>query len=361
MARRVALALSCCLALSAITAAQQPPLLDPWLKRDLGKIPHQKVVPNVERYHANAIVVAPDGKSLAYEGVWGTCLLSFPEGKLLHKLEEPFKEHAPVLAFSSDGRQLIGAGNGFRVWDVGTGKLVVSETWSWEHVFKGWADEPYCNPAVSPDSTRVYAAARDDSIMVVDAKTGKVLQRILNFINKPRHIAVAPDGKRVAVSTRSGVRVVDPQKPTEFVRIDSDPGDPDSMWCEAGFSPDGKQLYVVGQNGRFNQHQFRVWDFAKEELVICVQDQFTPRNVFHTLGDGHYVAVLHPGWTRVRVYDLKAKRPLGYLWGEDGLLFPFARTPDGKHLIGVGRKDGFKTMKTEDVLALITKAEPEKK
>jgi WD40 repeat protein len=144
-----------------------------------------------------SVVVSPDGRwvvPLAHAGSpEGTHVYDTATGKKVHTLS--FDWHWNGF-FSPDGRWLVLAGDGARLWRVSDWKML--------HRRNGWS------PACSPDG-EVLAYSVETSICLVHAETGKELVRFEDP-NQDRsgQGTFSPDGTKLIVSGENGtVRVWD--------------------------------------------------------------------------------------------------------------------------------------------------------
>src|SRR5262249_34640567 len=90
--------------------------------------------PNYGGSSVTTLAFSPDGKRLAFGGYWfpSVCLWDVAAGKQVHTFEnwaegwekKAFVEEGPTLAFTPDGRTLVGGARdgSVRLWDVETGR-----------------------------------------------------------------------------------------------------------------------------------------------------------------------------------------------------------------------------------------------
>lgn len=345
----------------------------------LGEVPATTI--RVGQGSVSSVVIAPDGRSVACVTDTGSpVVVSFPGGKVLHKFDVKRDEPCNYVAFTPDGKRLIGAWYGLRVWDLETGKLVISETWDWERRFptgRGFdpqtgrplrpSVEPPPRPAVSPDGKRLYVGGSDNDFRVIDTGTGKELKRV-RFLGKPAtSFAPAPDGKTLAVTIPDALLIfrTDTFAETERVELPEPRG---SDRYAVRFPAGSDRLFVLGPSGPRGKPEIRVWDCDKARFALTLppvwaNDHFRPVGTAVTVvGDGRYALVCpNEGSRMFGLYDLKEGRHIGVTrtkMGHDG---PLALTPDGKHLIGSIMSDDLVVIKVEDVLKLIPKDAPAKK
>jgi WD40 repeat protein len=180
---------------------------------------------------ATALAFAPDGRTIAVgmengdgSGAGGSIFLcDVASGKKLHEFKGyqigfgnvriQFNDGSmplfPSIAFSPDGKRLVGPGKGgsIRIWNTADGK-------DWRPV-QGGHDGEVNAVALSPDGKRLATGAGDQTVRLWDLATGKELlslkapepmQNPPDFLEVwPTALAFAPDGKTLAVGWMDGV------------------------------------------------------------------------------------------------------------------------------------------------------------
>jgi WD40 repeat protein len=153
-----------------------------------------------------SVAFSQDGKRLASTGLGGIVTIWDAATRRVQHALGGHPERAWSVAFSPDGKRLASAGGilnetpGFKpvweggevkVWDVGTGKEILS-------LKQQDTGEFYC-VSFSPDGRHVAAGSYLGTVTIWDATTGR--QTITRRNEDPVYgVAFSPDGERVAVA-----------------------------------------------------------------------------------------------------------------------------------------------------------------
>lgn len=209
----------------------------------------------------NDLVFAPDGLSFASAGLgdgpevrlWETAT-----GKELRRLvpvKNPMGASLLVgpIAYSPDGKYLVGVSLEFHLWELATGKDL-----------RRWGDLGTQTRAVvfSPDGTEIAAADGSNGLRIYEAASGKerlVLKTAVLHQPYGQSIAFSPDGRRLAVGGEDrSMHVWDTGSGEELL---SCPGHSGRIFAIA-YSPDGKTI-ATGSADK----TVRVWDAARGQEI----------------------------------------------------------------------------------------------
>lgn len=183
------------------------------------------------------------------------------------------------LAFSADGRQLLGVADDLtvRVWDTQSGQLI--------QVLKGHT-EMIQQAQFSPDGQFIVTASLDRTARIWNVSSG-LLEKELKHTGELNSARFSPDGSQVVAASWDGAKVWNARTGEErFLLV----GHQNAV-LDAQFSPDGRSIVTASADGTA-----RLWDAATGaemavlnpsvmgEPVKMQQAFFSP--------DGQYVATL---------------------------------------------------------------------
>lgn len=255
---------------------------------------------NTGTYTATSPVVrfSPKENVLAGAGEGFLLLWDAATGKELHRLDLDVKKIGGCveLAFSPDGRTLVGAGGYDKtlyIWEVATGKQLQAVKFA-EEVFA---------VAMAPDGKKLAVAMVDSPLFLVDCASGKVIEEIpgVNTVAGCRCLAFSPDGK-VLSTTRPNepVRHFD-LTGKEVKEVQEYGGSFRHMAHSLFYSADGKTLISGNSDQRI-----RVWDAAtgkelrrlgsKEFGLMSIMNRMVP--AIAASADGKQVAYATAGKIR---------------------------------------------------------------
>jgi WD40 repeat protein len=256
---------------------------------------------------------SPDGRRLlASVGDAFMRLWDVTSGQELHRLEVPNALWG--LAFSSDGRQVLGAGGGMALWDAESG---------WElRRFAGASG--LWDAVLSRDGRRIVTGGIDQTVRLWDVESGRELNCFRGHQGDVYSVSLAPDGRTAVSGCGDGsVRLWDLETGRERALLQEHGA---RIWGVA-FSPDGHHI-AAGDGDGF----VRLWD------VSGTDPKLRPLLKWHT-GGVHTVAfapdaqtLVSGGWDgRIILWDV----PTGtkrQTWQLPGNVQGAAFAPDSRHL-----------------------------
>jgi len=232
-------------------------LFDPSSGRELGSLPK-------DREHLDHIVFSNDGTLLATSGGnWPVRVYDVATQKLVHRVQ--FPDYVSSLAFSPDGKVLIGGGRkGVSLRDVGRGdeiRRLKIDSESGTSLYS----------AVARQAGTIAVWGYDDaSVRVFDANGEKELRRFHPDDGPAKKSPDAwgwgiritarfsPDGKTLAISR--GPSRIDLWDTASGKKLHSLAADTANRASHLAFSPDGTKLASTGSDNWGGDNTVRVWD-----------------------------------------------------------------------------------------------------
>lgn len=287
--------------LSAPVAAQSPTVL------------------NGHTRDVEALAISPDGKFALSGCVDGTARLWDLKTHTCLATLEGHSGPVQAVAFSPDGKTLATGEiyKKLKLWDFDTKK----ETRTIED-FEG----AVLGIVFSADSSTLFAACRDNVVIVIDAATGKRL-RSLRHNYEVTTVVLSKDGKLVATGDAGG-----------HVRIFAPDGTEPLHATECGsqiqalvFHPDGSKLFVAAADSTIRAIDPAKGGFLKDFAV----KEIDARGLALTPDGARLVAATQD--SPVRIFDVAKGTELATLQGHDRPVLAVCVTPDGARAVTCSR------------------------
>ena len=280
-----------------------------------------------------SIAFAPDGKTLASTGGGGAgslCLWNPTDGKAIYRLQGRIQ----FLAYSPDSKTLATTGDKLRLFDVATGKQLLT-------LAKPLGSN--AGPlAFSPDGKMVATAELEGAqvaLVLWDPSTGKEIRRCSGHAEDLSSIAFSPDGKTVAsASEDKAVCLWETATGKELARFEGQPGELNRVV----FSPDGNYLASLGDKAAI-----QLWDATATKQLRNLQAGGRTILHFAFSPDGTQLASTEIGGL-VRIWEPNTGKEIrnwmatptsNYALAYSPHNYPLAYSPDGKTLATSGAAD----------------------
>jgi WD40 repeat protein len=270
-----------------------------------------------------AVDFSPDGKLIATGSrdgtirIWGTA-----DGRELKRFPVErggAPQETQDLHFTPDGSRLIAAsGNASRVWDITSGRVLISFGERWWNV-----------GAVSRDGKRFALGGLDGKIQVLDSRSAKQLLEMASHEARINTLTFSPDDSMiVSASSDRTVRFFDTQSGEELQALKTHLSD---AWSVA-FSRNGKLIATSGTDRN-------VFLFAEPALREASSFAFPVRagNSWSAISSNRSKAVLlsPDGIYQQTLWDVKTKRQITQFSSDGRSISAGAFSPDGAVLATV--------------------------
>jgi WD40 repeat protein len=282
-----------------------------------------------------ALAFSPDGKMLAVSGN-REILLHTLDGSSPPKRLPGLSDSILSLAFSKDGSLLVAGGGTparfgeIQFWDLPAGKLRRSVMLTGDTVF---------GVSLSPDGTRVAAGCTDNTVRIVDAATGKELNKMGAHENWVLGTVFGMDGKRVvSVGRDRSAKLTDAATGAFQENVNLLRGE-----LAAVARHPSKDIVVIGGEDRIAY----VYLMDRPKNMKIADDTTQIRKLERQNGviaalawspDGHRIAVAGSA-PEVNVYDADTGARVAACKGHSAGIYSVAFSPDGARL-ATGGFDG---------------------
>ncbi len=265
-----------------------------------------------------------DGQMLAIGGYKEIRLLD-AQGKVTGKLAG-FQEAVRAVAFSKDGKLLIGAGGlpaqkgELKIWDVASGKEIATAF--------GHADAIYA-AAFSPDGKWIATASYDKLIKIWDTAGAKEVKTLKDHIDTIYSLVFTPDGSRlISGAADRTVKVWDIATGTRLFTM----SEPTDGINSVAIDPQGKMIAAAGQD-----KSIRLWSLsdragtlvnsliAHEDAILRIAWSHDGKYLLSTSADKVVKLFLAEGLKEIASYPGQSDWVNGLAFSSDDARFVAAR------------------------------------
>ena len=272
----------------------------------------------------NDVAFSPDGARLATVG-FGDALKLWDVRTGEHAVSvRPHGSIVNGIVFSQDGNQLVSVGfdRKLKMTDVHTG----AEIYSVDGFFHGSAPGTH-TVAWSPDEAYIAFGAADNTVKLIDARTGAELKSLAGHESSICTVAFSPDSQRiVSGGFDHTVRVWDVAAGLEIMTLKGHTGRVNGV----AISPNGTHIVSACED-----QTIKFWDAQSgAEVMSLVGHKVNVVDIVFN-SDGSQIATSSSDHT-IRIWDARTGEIISLLEGHVAGVTGIAFSPDGSRIVSTG-------------------------
>jgi WD40 repeat protein len=288
-----------------------------------------KTLAGADHNIVNQVSLSADGKTLVVEHGSGTVVV-WDVAALKERHRFGGAGSVALATVMADGKHLVldKPDHSLHLVDAVTGKEVRGFEMGPAPPGPGGLRMRVQRVAVSSDGKLLAYGGWDRSVTLCSVETGKIVRRLDNPGGFAQALAFAPGGRFLALGAHPGVRVYGVASGKELRRLDAVPP---SICISLAYSPDGKMLAAVGQDG-----SLRLWDVLESrELHPPVGHPSNVQNLVF-LGDGKHLVSYSGTSARMIAWEVATGKEVDQHVGLPFNPSTMVASPDGKGVQGLG-------------------------
>lgn len=313
---------------------------------------------------ANAMALAPDGKTIAVSSRGGLFLFAADSGKRIKRLADPaFTGRQQItVTFSPDSKRLAGLWPEFVSDEKGISRdRSAVRVWQWagEGKPKEYAAAHVCGLGWSVDGAPLAVCLEKGAVALRELASGQSRRFECQDLRQPEFselvlCAFAPIGRALAVADeKNTIHVWDTATGAQRCTVSPNEGD---ILRGLALAPDGRHLATLQQGGAApHDNAVHIWDAATGKAQRIVGAEHKNMTTLAFAADGKTLATA--GWSGIRCFDVATGRERSRGAGAGSNTEKIAFSADGLTLATLQRHSG--AFHLWDVATGKRKAEPE--